>query len=296
MHDEKIIATGTSQGKLFIFLIELFDDDYIVNKALYMGASSSFAIHSLEFYDNSVYMADSYNNKIYKFDERNSFYETNVGRDPRHMCLDKENIYVANFESDNISIIDFKTFTLTGSIPAGIKTHDVKYSERYKTLYASCYEENEVAEYNLSGGLSRTFKTDGKPMHLYLLEDTLVVMTYFVNGIIQTKINFINIPDGRIEDTMTIDGLASDFLLDHDNNRVYVLNMVDKSLYIADAGSRKIIKKIYLGGYPEALSCGSKNIYVTNSKKQQIDIIEKKDRKVRSLKLQFIPNLIKVIP
>ena len=175
MYDEKIVTTGTSLGKLFIFIIELYKDDYSVNKALNLGPSDGFAIHSLECFDGSVYMADSYNNKIYKFDGRNNFFETNVGRDPRHMCRDKDNIYVANFESDNISIIDYDTFTLTGLIPAGIKAHDVKYSEIYKSLYVSCYEENEVAEYNLDTGKTRRFKTDGKPMHIYLLEDTLIV-------------------------------------------------------------------------------------------------------------------------
>lgn len=295
MYDEKIVTTGTSLGKLFIFIIELYKDDYSVNKALNLGPSDGFAIHSLECFDGSVYMADSYNNKIYKFDGRNNFFETNVGRDPRHMCRDKDNIYVANFESDNISIIDYDTFTLTGLIPAGIKAHDVKYSEIYKSLYVSCYEENEVAEYNLDTGKARRFKTDGKPMHIYLLEDTLIVMTYYVNGDVQTRINFINLTTGRIEDTINIDGLASDFLLDYGNKMVYLLNIVDKSLYIADGASRAKIKKIYLGGYPEAISSGSKNIYVTNSKKQQIDIIEKKEHKLSSLKLQFTPALIKVI-
>lgn len=120
-------------------------------------------------------------------------------------------------------------------------------------------------------------------------------MTYYVNGDVQTRINFINLTTGRIEDTINIDGLASDFLLDYGNKMVYLLNIVDKSLYIADGASRVKIKKIYLGGYPEAISSGSKNIYVTNSKKQQIDIIEKKEHKLSSLKLQFTPALIKVI-
>jgi len=51
-----------------------------------------------------------------------------------------------------------------------------------------------------------------------------------------------------------------------------------------------------LGGYPESISCGSKNIYVTNSKKQQIDIIEKQGHNISTLKLMFTPGLIKIIP
>lgn len=295
VYDEKIVTTGISQGKLFLFIMELLNDNCSFKKALQLGASDSHAIHSIEVLEDAVYMADSFNNKIYKFDSKNEFLETNVGRDPRHMCMDKENIYVANFESDNISIIEIDSFVLTGSIPAGMKAHDVIYSEKNNSLYTSCYEENEVVEYNIDTGIRRRFKTDGKPMHIFVLNDTIIVMTYYVNGNVQTKINFINLLNGNIEDLISIDGLASDLLLDYDNNMLYILNIVDKSLYIADASSRNSIKKIYLGGYPESISCSSKNIFVTNSKKQQIDIIEKKGHNLSSLKLMFIPNLIKVI-
>ncbi len=297
MYDEKIVTTGISRGRLLMLIMELCEDNYALKKVVNLGLSDSLAIHSIAFFENSVYMADSFNNKIYKYDGKsNELSETNVGRDPRHMCLDNENIYVANFESDNISIIDLNSFALTGSIPAGIKAHDVVYSQKNNSLYTSCYEENEVVEYAIDNGLRRSFKTDGKPMHLFLLNDTIIAMTYHVNGNIHTKINFINLKDGNIEDIIIIEGLASDFLLDYENNMLYILNIVDKSLYIVNEALREIVKKVYLGGYPESVSCGGNNIYVTNSKKQQITVIEKKGYNIaRSIDLQFVPDLIKVI-
>ena len=297
MYDEKIVTTGISRGRLLMLIMELCEDNYALKKVVNLGLSDSLAIHSIAFFENSVYMADSFNNKIYKYDGKsNDLSETNVGRDPRHMCLDNENIYVANFESDNISIIDLNSFALTGSIPAGIKAHDVIYSQKNNSLYTSCYEENEVVEYAIDNGLRRSFKTDGKPMHLFLLNDTIIAMTYHVNGNIHTKINFINLKDGNIEDIIIIEGLASDFLLDYENNMLYILNIVDKSLYIVNESLREIVKKVYLGGYPESVSCGGNNIYVTNSKKQQITVIEKKGYNIaRSIDLQFVPDLIKVI-
>ena len=297
VYDEKIVTTGISRGRLLMLIMELCEDNYALKKVVNLGLSDSLAIHSIAFFENSVYMADSFNNKIYKYDGKsNDLSETNVGRDPRHMCLDNENIYVANFESDNISIIDLNSFALTGSIPAGIKAHDVVYSQKNNSLYTSCYEENEVVEYAIDNGLRRSFKTDGKPMHLFLLNDTIIAMTYHVNGNIHTKINFINLKDGNIEDIIIIEGLASDFLLDYENNMLYILNIVDKSLYIVNESLREIVKKVYLGGYPESVSCGGNNIYVTNSKKQQITVIEKKGYNIaRSIDLQFVPDLIKVI-
>lgn len=295
VYDERIVLTGISQGRLFLFIIKLAGENYIIDKAVNLGSSDSFAIHSMETYENSVYMTDSFNNKIYKYDiSSNEFFETNVGRDPRHICLSNDNMYVANFESDNISIIDLNSFALTGSIPAGIKAHDVICSEKSNLLYTSCYEENEVVEYSIDQGLRRTFKTEGKPMHLFMLGDTIIAMTYYVNGNIHTKVNFINLKSGMIDDLIIIEGLCSDFLFDYENNMMYAINIVDKSLYIADAALRKIVKTLYLGGYPESISCSKNNIYVTNSKKQQITVIEKKGYKLSSIDLQFVPDLIKV--
>lgn len=295
VYDERIVLTGISQGRLFLFIIKLAEKNYIIDKAVNLGSSDGFAIHSMEVDENSVYMTDSFNNKIYKYDfSSNEFFETNVGRDPRHICLNNENMYVANFESNNISIIDLNSFTLTGSIPAGIKAHDVKCSEKNNLLYTSCYEENEVVEYSIDKGLRRSFKTEGKPMHLFILNDTIIAMTYYVNGNVHTKINFINLNSGMIEDLIIIEGLCSDFLFDYDNNLMYIINIVDKSLYIADSALRKIVKTVYLGGYPESISCSNNNIYVTNSKKQQITVIEKRGNKLSSIDLQFVPNLIKV--
>jgi DNA-binding beta-propeller fold protein YncE len=63
-----------------------------------------------------------------------------------------------------------------------------------------------------------------------------------------------------------------------------------------DTEKMNIIKKIYLGGYPESLCFSKENIYVTNSKKNQIDVIEKKSLSVvNNIKLDFTPDLIKVI-
>ncbi|MDW5298921.1 MAG: hypothetical protein SA378_02105, partial [Sedimentibacter sp.] len=148
--DDKVVATGVSQGRLMLFIIELCGDDYFCKKAVNFGGIGKFAIHSIINFEDTVYLADSYNNKIYKYNYiMNEIQETTVGRDPRHMFINNDIMYVANFESDNISVIDLSNFTLTESIPAGIKTHDIVLSEDKKKLYTTSYEENEVIEYNL---------------------------------------------------------------------------------------------------------------------------------------------------
>lgn len=294
---ERVFATGVSQGRVMLFIIELCGEEYICKKAVSLGRTDELVIHSIINFENSVYLADSFNNKIYKFDYYlNEFRETTVGRDPRHMAINNDTIYVTNFDSDNISVIDLPSFTLTGTIPAGIKTHDIVLNEKSNVLYTSCYEENQVMVYNTENENKRFIKTVGKPMHLRLSDNNIIVMGYYVNGNVSTKINFIDTMTGNIDGVIKIEGLTSDFDLDNENNMLYTINIVDKSLYIIDGSEKKIVKRIYLGGYPECLTVGNKNIYVTNSKKNQIVSIEKEGLYIsKIIDLQFVPNCIKVI-
>lgn len=293
--DEKVAATGMSNGRLMLFLLELSDDDYICEKAVDLSSLGKVSVHSIITHDNSVYLADSFNNKIYKYDFTDGeFFETTVGRDPRHMFIYNKAMYVANFDSDNISVIDMSTFNLTESIPAGIKTHDVAVDEYNKMLYTTCYEENTVIEYSLTNENKRYFATDGKPMHLVLSDEFLIVMTYFANGNVHTKINFIDLQNSAVMDVIEMEGLSSDFSID--NNMIYTINIVDKSLYIIDVFKRKIIKKIFLGGYPESIAVGKDNVYVSNSKKNQIVSVDKKSLTINgTIDLNFIPDCIKII-
>lgn len=295
---EKVVVTGFSQDKFILLLLVITDDgNYECKKVLRFTDMDKIAIHSIFYLDNVVYMVDSINNKIYKYDfDLSEYNETTVGRDPRHMCINNNNIYVTNFESDNISIIDNQSFTLAGSIPAGIKPHDIKFYDKKNTIYISCYEENQIIEYNIQDGKLRNLNTDGKPMHIFVDGNNIIAMTYFVNGNIYSKINFLNLDTNKIEEVINIKGLASDIEYDINNKLLYVINIEDKCLYIIDIYKRSILKKIYIGGYPESLTFGTDNIYVTNSKKKQITIIDIATLSIyKNIDLEFSPDCIKTI-
>jgi len=296
-YDNKITVIGNYQGRLMLFIIELLEEEYICKKAVNLGKEDKLVVHSIINHGNSVYFADAHNNKIYKFDfDLNELTEESVGIDPRHMCIVDDNIYVANFESDNISVIDLLNFTLTESIPTGIKPHDIIYNKNNDKLYICCYEENKIIEYSRKLEINRYFTTDGKPMHMFINGDYIILMTYFANGNIHTKINFINIETGKIENIIIIDGLASDFDIDYKRNLLFVVNIEDKKLYIINIAKKETVKLIFLGGYPEGLTVGEKYVYISNSKKNQIAIIDSDELIIdRLIKLNFTPSCIKII-
>lgn len=296
-NDDKVAITGSYQGRLMLFIIELQEGDYICGKAVNLGKENKSVIHSILNHEDSVYMTDSYNNKIYRYNYiLNELSEVTVGRDPRHMCIEGDRMFVANFESDNVSVIDLPNFTLIESIPAGIKPHDVLYSKDNGRIYVCCYEENEIIEYSVNREFNRRFTTDGKPMHMAASENSIILMAYFVNGNVHTKINFINTDSGKIEKVILIEGMSSDFDMDYKRNMLYVINIVDKKLYIISTTKKEIVKFIFLGGYPEDLTVGENHVYVTSSKKNQIISIDSNSLKISQIiNLGFSPNCIKAI-
>ena len=296
-YTDKVSVSGIYQGRLMVFIMELLGEDYVCQKAVNFGKEDKYAIHSIVNSGNAVYLADSFNNKIHKFNfVLNELSDVTVGRDPRHMFIEKDSMYVANFESDNISVIDLTSFILTESIPAGIKPHDVLYNKNNDRLYICCYEENEIIEYSSNREDKRHFMADGKPMHMYLTGDSIILMTYFVNGDVHTKINFINIETGKIENVIVMDGLASDFGVDYEKNMLYVINIDDKKLHIIDITKKETVKLIFLGGYPESLTVGKKYVYVTNSKKNQIAVVDNELLTIANIiNLGFAPSCIKII-
>lgn len=297
-YNDKISVTGVYEGKLMLFVIELHHDDYICKKAVNLGKVDKLAIHSIKNIGNSVYMADSFNNKIYKYEyESNDITDVMVGRDPRHMCIDdNNNMYVANFESDNISVIDLSNFILIESVPAGIKPHDILYDNASNNIYICCYEENQIIEYSINKEIIRQITVDGKPMHMFIAKDSIIVMSYYVNGNVHTKVNFISLKTGKIEKVLTLDGLGSDFDIDYERGLLHLINIVDKNLYIIDTEKKETVKTVFLGGYPEGLTVGKNNVYITNSKKNQIISIDSNDLDISNIiNLGFSPNCIKLI-
>lgn len=295
INSDNVAVVCTYKGNLMLFVIELQKNDYVVKKAVWLGKEDELSIHSIKIFGDSVYLADSYNNKIYKYNHvLNELNEETVGRDPRHMCISGENMYVANFESDNISVIDMSTFTLTESIPAGMKPHDVLCRED-KMLYVCCYEENEVIECT-GNNEQRHFTTEGKPMHMLSSDKSIILMTYFANGIVHTKINFMDVESGKITKVIEIEGLSTDFDIDVKRNLVYVINIEDKKLYVIDATKKETVTAVFLGGYPEGLTVGEKYVYITNSKKNNITVIDSEKLTIENIiNINFTPSCIKII-
>ena len=118
---ERICVSGSKNGRFLTLVIDTDGTDLAVRRVFCLPEGKETAVHSILCTDEYIYMADAYNDSIYRLSMSNrDNQELTVGRDPRHMALYGGCICITNFESDNISIVDADSFTLAGSIPADI--------------------------------------------------------------------------------------------------------------------------------------------------------------------------------
>ncbi|QSX06891.1 hypothetical protein JYG23_05445 [Sedimentibacter sp. zth1] len=297
MNNKNLIIIGSENNVINIVEIKVNNKGNIkVDKKFQILKSSSIMLHSCIISNNILYILDSFNSVMIRCNlYTNSYCECCTGKDPRHLCKYLDNIYITNFESDSVSIVDADSCTQTGIIKVCMKPHDI-ISNNDNKIYVSCYEENCILEYDITNYNKKYYYINGKPMHLIIDENRLYVLSYLVNENMQSEINIINLETGVTDKTFFIEEITNNFIIDKDNNRLMVLSIEKGRLYIIDINTGEIIKQIHLKGYLEDVSVDNKYIYIANSNKSSVTLIDKITyEKINTIYFDFQPLYIKIV-
>ena len=194
---------------------------------------------------------------------------------------------------NSVSVIDIEKLYLIESVPAGIKPHDIVIDHCNKKVYIASYEENLIIGYENNTKKRTLYKTEGKPIHVDIYKNRLFVLTYILNGNVASTLNIIDTKNNTIKKQCEIKGLVTNIKYDPFFDSVYMINIEDRYLYCADLLKKEIKKIVFLGGYPEDIVIGNKKIFITNSKKKSLIIIDRKSRKIEDcITLGFSPECI----
>ena len=294
---DELILVGSKNNSINIAKLEFDNDNFTINNLHNISPNNKIMLHSCLLYENSIYILDSFNNLLIKYSIENSEYlECCTGKDPRHICKCLDYIYITNFESDSVSIIDDKSCTLVGTITVGPKPHDILANELNTKLYIACYEENEILEYDINSSEKKHLSIEGKPMHLILFNNYLFVLSYSINGDISTEIYIINLDNYKTEKKYFINEITSNFAYDEDTNKLFILAIESGTVYSLDLNSGQIKKQIHLNGYLEDISVDKQYLYLANSSRNYISIIDKFNiNQIKNISLDFSPIYIKAI-
>lgn len=288
---EEFIVVGSRDNSINIVKLKFDDNDFKIESLYDKTYNNKIMLHSCMMQENNIYILDSFNNLMIKYDiENNEYLECYTGKDPRHICKCRDNIYVTNFESDSIAIIDDKSCTLTGSIAVSSKPHDIVAHQENNKLYIACYEENEILEYNIDSSEKKRINIGGKSMHLILFNNYLFAMAYKVNGNISSEIYIINLDNYNIEKKYLIDEMTGNFVYDEDTNMLYVLAIESGTVYSIDLNNEQIRKQVHLSGYLESIFVSKKHLYIADTNKDNITITDKAVHgQIKIIALSFSP-------
>lgn len=288
---EEFIVVGSKDNSINIIKLECDNDNLIIENIYDKIYNNRIMLHSCLVQENNIYILDSFNNLLIKYDIDNKDYlECYTGKDPRHMCKCRDNIYVTNFESDSISIIDDKSCTLTGSISVSTKPHDIIAHQEYNKLYIACYEENKILEYDIEKSEKAHLEIGGKPMHLILSNNLLFTLAYQINGKTSSEVYIINLDNNKIIKKYLIGEMTSNFTYDTETNMLYILAIESGTVYSIDLSNDQIKKQIHLNGYLESVFVNKKHLYIVNSSRNNITILDKStSQQLKNIFLNFSP-------
>ena len=295
IYDEKSLIVGSKNNCIYISRLIVNDDNYNIEIIDHIILNNETILHSCLIDNDSIYILDSFNNNVLKYNNR-EFLDCNTGKDPRHICKYVDCLYITNFESDSVSIVEADSCNLVGTITVGVKPHDIIVNDKNAKLYIACYEENEILEYDLTLGEKKYIYTNGKPMHLYINNNYLFVLAYLVNDETETEVSIINLCTYEVEKSYIIKEITTNFIYDKDTNNIFALAIESGIIYRIDLTSNQIKKQIHLNGYLEDISVSNKYIYIANSDKKNIYILDKFSfKQINIIQLDYSPLFIKSI-
>lgn len=294
---DKLILVGSKNNCINITKLEFQDNDCVINKLNQINTNSDFMLHSCLLHGNSLYIIDSFNNVVIKYNiESDEYIDCYTGKDPRHICKCLDYLYITNFESDSISIIEAENCLLVGTVTVGVKPHDILSNDSNTKLYIACYEENKILEYYINNSEKKYFNIEGKPMHLIQYNNFLFVLSYCLNDNISTEISVINLDNYSVVDTFYIKEITNNFVYDMDTNNLFVLAIESGIIYSINLTSKQVKKQMHLNGYLEDISVSKEYLYVVNSNRNYISVIDKFNiKQIENIYLDFTPLYIKIV-
>ena len=216
-----------------------------------------------------------------------------VGRNPTSIQNFEGKIYIANTDSNSISVIDDKDFAIIEDISVGEKPTDIQIDKENLKLFVAngnCYTINIL---DLESESMASIIIGKQPTKMIIEGKKLFVLSYINNGVT----NFSNLSELRIDDyqtKMSIDlkGIFDNFIKIKHDNIFYLSNAEDGYIYRVSIDKDISISKVYLGGMPSTMKWDGENkIYITNIFNNEISIMDiLTNRIIKTLKVGKEPN------
>ena len=200
-----------------------------------------------------------------------------VGSNPWRVAVNPTNgnVYVTNFDSNSISVIDGSSNTVTASIAVGVSPYDVAVNPNNGKVYVTNFNSgfNSMA-LTVIDGLSNTVIASID------VEGAKCVAVNPSNGkIYVTTGSTLALIDGssnRVTSTINLGGIPYDLAINPISGDVYVTNLATNSVAVIDGLTNSVTKNIDVGAWPLGVTFnpGTGYIYVANADSNTMTVID----------------------
>ena len=209
-----------------------------------------------------------------------------VGSHPSGITLDYDNnndnplLYVANTDSDTVSVIDGTNKEIIEQFKVGHKPQDIAIHTQNDMAYISNSMSDTVSVIDLKNGNIKNITTKGNyPTGLAVNEKTNVI---YVANTDSDTVSVINGTTNKLlNKTIKVGNGPTGIAVDTKNSLVYVTNYGDGTVSVINGTTNKLLNKtIKVGNGPTGIAVDTKNslVYVTNYGDDTVSVINATDQ------------------
>ncbi len=307
---EKVIVANTGEDTLSCIdlknreVIETIDLKSTIssNKDTMLRVDSSF-IGPYDMVSNGcglIYCTNNYNNSIFKIgmESKKVLDILHVGSFPTCIKYFKEHLFIANTDSNSISIVEEKSFSLIENIPVGEKPMDIEIDETNMKIYVVNSNGYSMNIIDLKGKDNKLIRLNNNPVKIILEEESILILSIVNNGI--TSSSNISIMDRRsykIQQSIDFKGIFSTMLKINGSEIIFITNMDNGYLYRMDIIRGDLLSKTYLKGMPNKLEWDRDNtIFISNISTNTLTLFDINTNKIiDNIKVGIEPNGILIL-
>lgn len=242
-------------------------------------------IYCTNIYDNSLYKININNERIL-----DTIY---IGSYPTCIRFFKNYFYIVNTDSNSISVVDSKKFSLVENIPVGEKPIDMEIDEINGRLYIANSNSRSISIIDLQGNENFIIDLKNNPLKLILQGKKMYILSNVSNSpISKSNISLLDLDSLEEKKFTELDGIFNTMVKINSSEIVFSTNIDNGILYRMDIEGRNILSKTNLLGLPNKLVWdGYRTLYITNLSDNILTLFDTEINKViENFKVGKEPN------
>jgi YVTN family beta-propeller protein len=205
--------------------------------------------------------------------------------------------YIANGESDNISVIDTGTNKVTATIPVGSNPMGAVISPDGTRVYVANSHSNDVSVIDTAtNNVTATVPAGKSPQEVAVSPNGKQV---YVTNLASNTISIIDTTTNTVVSTVKTGKASMGLAVSPDGKKLYVTNNGDKTVSIINTATKAVVGTVSVGRSPRGIEVtpDGTRVYVANSESASVSVIDTVTNSViYTVKVEGAPSGVAVTP